>query len=92
MAIVCKITNNDCLERAPKSNILESTMELFHTKGTQLGNQGALCVELTPDGCTPVASQVYAKFKHWYTPEMQKSTEPCVKICMLVCQYTKDIV
>ena len=39
---------------------------------------------------TPVAPQVYNKVESWRTPEVQRSKEPCVEICILLRQYAKQ--
>ena len=43
----------------------------------------------THAGSTPVAPQVYTNVEHWHASEMQRSQEPCSKVCILLCQYTK---
>ena len=44
----------------------------------------------THAGVAPVALQVYAKVEGWRTPEVQRSKELCLEICILLRQYAKE--
>ena len=37
-----------------------------------------------------VAPWVYAIVESWRTPEVQRSKEPFLEICILLCQYVKE--
>ena len=44
----------------------------------------------TLTGGTPVIPQVYANIEGWRTPEVQRSKDLCVEVCILLRQYAKD--
>ena len=49
------------------------------------------CIPCKTDaGGTPVTPQVYAKVEGRCTPEVQRSKEPCIDICILLRQCAKE--